>query len=374
MVKKSKSMTSIRTAPVSIGNTVRGSKATTKQIKNGLRVVGRDFAFALSGSASTVTSWAQVGGMPITPSVLTSSNLRSFCQMYAFFKINKIKFHYITSSPTSQAGDILFYYARTNMAPNPDTSNSGFLPFVLSDPNTTIGPQWSNAVMDVIPVNDWKSTDYANSVSDIDEVTAGVLNFYSKTNATSSPGYVLMEYDISFKELSVNPRAGQLPVIRGQISQICLNLYATVTQYSAVWLGLGTNDVSGVAAALPSGTTAGDIFRFVLNASASGAVISGNTVTGTPTPTLANILFNSTSSTAGIGNAITLDDGFVLYLRYGQGAGTFFGAYATLQAAQNGASGTGLLQYATTITTPSYPLVGTVQLVTANYTQTQSSY
>jgi hypothetical protein len=82
--------------------------------------------------------------MPITPCCLPSSILRNYCQMFNKFRVNKVIVHYITSSPTSQAGDVLFYYEKDRLAPMADYSSSSFLPYVLSDPHTVIGPQWTN--------------------------------------------------------------------------------------------------------------------------------------------------------------------------------------------------------------------------------------
>lgn len=203
----------INTAPVSVGNSVRGSKPRITQTTNGARVVGRDFAFALSATAAAITGFELIGGMPITPCALPSSILRNYCQMFQKFKVNRIAVHYITSSPTSQAGDILFYYERDALAPMMDYSSSSFLPFVLSDENTIIGPQWTNHSMLVKPTPDWKSTLYGNQ-TDINEDRCGNIFMFSKTNAANSPGYVLIDYDIQFKELSVNPRAGTLPIAR----------------------------------------------------------------------------------------------------------------------------------------------------------------
>lgn len=45
---------SVTTAPVAIGNTIRGTVAKTTSIKDGVRVSGRDFAFAVSASVAAV--------------------------------------------------------------------------------------------------------------------------------------------------------------------------------------------------------------------------------------------------------------------------------------------------------------------------------
>lgn len=307
-IQKFGPVTTISTAPVAIGNSIRGSEPVIRQTADGVRVVGRDFCFALSSTGSAVTGWELIGGMPLTPCVLASSSLRSFTQSYANFKVNRVIFHYITSSPTSQAGDVLFYYNRDRLAPCPDYSNSNFLPMVLSDSKTILGPQWTNHSAVVTPAPDWKSTSFALQ-SDLNEDAAGEIFFYSKTNAVNSPGYMIMDYDITFRELSVNPRAGSLPIARGLFTQTALGVSALATTAgttayvgSGGWIIRG-NSIANAAAAAPTGLQAGDVYKCVVSATASSAL---NTFTAC---TLSNLLrFADDSSTP-----YAIDDGFTFY-------------------------------------------------------------
>jgi hypothetical protein len=302
-------VSTINTAPVSYGNSVRGSRPRVSQTTDGARVVGRDFAFSLTATAATVTNFEIIGGMPLTPCVLPSSVLRNYCQMFQKFKINSITVHYITSSPTSQAGDVLFYYERDALAPMIDYSNSSFLPFVLSDPHTVIGPQWMNHSAMVKPTPDWKSTLYGNQ-NDLNEDKAGSVWLFSKTNSASSPGYILIDYDISFKELSVNPRAGSLPIARGQAHFTCLDPGSALVINTQVVFGLttgGFRTVANLAPTVPTGYTLGDIYKVILQVTASQLV--NPTWSGTTPPTVTNYLRYSDDT------AITLDDGFTCYAR-----------------------------------------------------------
>lgn len=291
----------INTAPVAVGNSIRGSKPRVTQTRNGARVVGRDFAFSLAGTAAAVTNWELIGGMPITPCALPSSILRNFCQMFANFRVNSLKVHYITSSPTSQAGDVLFYHEPKRFAPFPDYSNSNFLPFVLSDANTVIGPQWTNHTASVETTKEWKSTIYGQS-PDMDEETAGTISLFSKTNAVNSPGYILIDYDISFKNMAVNPKAGSLPISRAQVTNTCM-YFSNPGGGSNIATVISGNSVSGTAASAPSGAARGDIYKLVIQATASQSV---NTWSGAGT--LSN-LFQYAD-----GTNITLDDGLTFYV------------------------------------------------------------
>jgi hypothetical protein len=352
----------INTAPVSVGNSVRGSKPRVSQSIDGARIVGRDFAFALSASASAVTGWEVIGGMPLTPCAFPSSILRNYCQMFAKFKVNKCLVHYITSSPTSQAGDILFYYERDRLAPFPDYSNSSFLPFVLSDDHTIIGPQWTNHTMSIKPVPEWKSTLYGNQ-TDINEDAAGSFFLFSKTNAANSPGYLLIDYDISFREMAVNPRAGTLPIARSQSTFVALDPGSTSTTGNApTWnLTIGKN-IANVTSTVPTGWVLGDIYKTVLQVTASQQVNTTWSGVGT-TPNSTNLIRYADDL------AITIDDGFTCYLL---ATTTTSGVlYSTLEGAVTNSRA---LEYALTNTSNVSTICAEIQLVYNVDALTQSAY
>lgn len=296
----------INTAPVAVGNSIRGSKPRITQSVNGCRVVGRDFAFSLSGTSSSIVEWELIGGMPLTPCAFPSTVLRNYCQMYADFKVNTVTAHYITSSPTSQAGDILFYFEPKRIAPMVDYSNSSFLPFVLSDSNTIIGPQWTNHTALIQPNPEWKTTLYGNS-TDLNEESSGSIYLFSKTNSANSPGYVLLDYDITFKNLALNPRFGILPVARAQTSFMCLtNSSLPTVGTSAFFTYVTGKTISGSTSSLPSGAVPGDVYKLVMQITASTLVNPAWTGTATA-PTVSNLLQYQDDS------PIVLDDGTTFY-------------------------------------------------------------
>lgn len=353
----------INTAPVSVGNSVQGSAPRVTQTTDGARVVSRDFAFALSSTAAGVTGWELIGGMPITPAVLPSSILRNYCQMFNKFKVNRIAVHYITSSPTSQAGDVMLYYEKDRTAPMCDYSNSSFLPYVLSDPNTVIGPQWTNHSVVLRPTRDWKSTLYGNQ-TDLNEDAEGTIFFFSKTNSSNSPGYLLIDYDITFKELSVNPRAGSLPIARGQSNFITLVPSTTVTGgFPATWVWNVGKSISGGNSTQPNGAIPGDIYKCVVQYTATSQ--AGNSAwTGTPTPTTTNFLqYGSTN------RVLTIDDGLTLYLAWNSGSA--LQTYPTLEAA---VTNTDAIEFQTTISGSNFNLCVEIQLVRNVTDLTQSAY
>jgi len=351
-------VSTINTAPVSVGNSVRGSKPRISQTTDGARVVGRDFAFALSSTAAAINGWELIGSMPITPCALPSSVLRNYCQMFQKFKVNKVTAHYITSSPTSQAGDIVFYYERDALAPMVDYSNSSFLPYILSDPHTVIGPQWTNHSALINPVSEWKSTLYGNQ-TDLNEDKAGVLHFFSKTNSANSPGYLLIDYDISFKSLAVNPRAGTLPIARAQGTFMCGWQSGLATTAGNAFIISNTNtgkNIADSAGSTPSGISNGDIYKVVLQITASTQANAAWT-----NVTKANLLQFADNT------SLPVDDGTTLYARVDNGVWNFFSTFT------NACTSTSPIEYGVTATI-SFALCWEAMLVGNIDTLTQSSY
>lgn len=349
-------VSTVNTAPVAIGNSIRGAKASVTSSVDGARVVGRDFAFNLSATAHNVNGWELVGGMPLTPCVLPSSVLRNYAQMFQYFKINKATLHYITSSATSQTGDVMFYYERDRKQPMVDYTNSSFLPFVLSDSNTVIGPQWTNHTIFIDPVKEWRTTAYALN-SDLNEDAMGTVLMFSKTSTSSSPGYILIDYDISFKGMSVNPRAGQLPIARGQVSQIAIGESGTAVAAGVsnlTSLDIRGYTLAGGASAAPNNNSAGDIYKATFCVTSSLILNTWTNVTA------ANLLTSPTSFDA----AITVDDGFTAYLAcydvtQGGGEVTEWALYPTLE---NAILLSGAFKYGVTATV-TFSLICNIQLV-----------
>lgn len=356
-------VTRINTAPVSIGNTVRGSKPIVTNSANGCRVVGRDFAFEAKATVAAANSWNLVGGMPITPAVLSTSSLRSYAQLFSNFKINRLVVHYITSSPTSQAGDIMFYYERERNSPMIDFTNNSFLPFVLSDPLTVIGPQWQNNSMVIEPVKEFKNTNYGLN-SDLNEESAGSVFLFSKTSSASSPGYILIDFDITFKEMSVNPRAGIIPITRGLWNYLTMGKTGSVVtagqSFSSAVSGVNPD---GSASANPNGLQNGDIYKCIALVTAS--TVSGTNAAWTGVTTSDLVAYDGpvTDATA------VVDDGFTFYIL---ATTTTQSWYMSLEGAKN-ASTTGRLVYGATgtITFNLCCMISYVGSVNANL---QSSY
>lgn len=254
-------VSTISSAPVALGNSMSGFTTQVLHTPEGVRVIGRDYAFTPAGTGSVAT-WTLVGGMPLTPACMPSSVLKSYCIMYNKFKWNKCRYHYISTSATTATGDVVFYYSKQQESQLPECQSGSFLPLVLSDSHTVIGPQWKNHTTEIVPKTTWMGTDYGADQSSVVSYTAGDLFLYSKTSTTDSPGWVVFDYDITFKTLSVNPRAGFLPIVKAQWIQASLvNGTVSTADVTAITLSVGTSGIGSTTIPALS-VTAGDIFEF----------------------------------------------------------------------------------------------------------------
>ncbi len=290
----------ISTAPVAIGNSIKGSKSSSVNTKNGCVVRGRDFMFTPVGSGS-ITTWTMVGGTPLAPAAFADSVIREYVQMYQKFRWRKCVVYYITSSPTSANGDVCFYYGKNRNSVFLNQTSSALLQVVLSDSNTVLGPQWTNHAATLELQSTWKSTDYGMS-DDIDDFSAGEIFLLSKTSTTDSPGYVIFDYEIEFAELQISPRLLNLPLPRCQYFNTVLSNSGAKTQSNNADLVIGTGtNISGSAAALPANAAVGDIYKVIFDATNS------TFTTGTASQWL-QIGFDNGQNTS-----LTITDGLTLY-------------------------------------------------------------
>lgn len=299
-------VSTVTTAPVSIGNSMRGFKArTVSRGQDSVRIVGRDFAATAVGTG-TLSGWCLVAGVPLTPAAFVSSILRNYVQMYNKFKIHSCALHYITSSSTATNGDVLFQINANRSDPAANWTSTTFLPYALSREETVIGPQWTNHTVRINPKGPVRTL-VTGSNGDIDYQAQGEMFLYSKTSSTDSPGYLMFDYDVSFYEMSINPRAGLLPNtnIIYQPTTIALNTGSVTTSVNP---GVKLQPYWGGGQSVSAiNVRAGDVFKCVIDATNTLA----GTWTGTTPPTLATVLGTKLSGTS-VGFTIT--DGTTLYL------------------------------------------------------------
>lgn len=303
-------VTSISTAPVSIGNSVCGAAPVVTPMRDGVRIQGRDFMFPLAAVNNAKTDWALVGGCPIIPHAFVASVMRNYASIYAEFVVHGLTFHFVTAAPTSTVGDVMFYINKNRGASLLDTTNTNFMSVVLSDPNTVLGPLWHNHSATYRPVLRKFSTAILDG-EDLMHQGPGELFVYSKTSASSalgSPGYVLLDFDISFMTFQVNPRELTFP-----ISRLKYNQYALQGTGQAVVAGSAFNSVvnglrlDGTSTSIynDSATRQGDVYKVVMMPDF-----------GTYTNLSPSVFIQATAKAAGASfTAIptVIDDGFTCY-------------------------------------------------------------
>lgn len=314
-------VTEVSMAPVAIGNTVRGFKTVVTISGENARLRGRDYCFSPVGTAvqnagaQPITGWTLVGGTPLTPAAFVDSTLRQYLQMYNRFRFRSFTAHYITSSPTTSNGDVMFYYGKSRASPFLVQSSPNLLPFVLSDPNTCMGPQWQNMSASFGCSNEWKSCDYGQDAA-VCLYADGEIFLLSKTasDSTESPGYVMFDYDIEFKEKSIIPRLLTLPISRVQWTNVALNGGIAVvvnTVFSLTQTGMVNLD--GSASNLPTGTIGTDVFKFIFDKTNS---VLGANVGAIINPDVETVLANVVN--------INMTDGFTGYATFTTGIGFTF--------------------------------------------------
>jgi len=297
-------VSTINTAPVALGNSLRGSKAQViSRSGDGIRIVGRDFAFQAAATGN-ISTWVNVGGFPLTPACFVSSTLRAYTQIYNKFKFHKINAHYITSSATSSTGDILFSVSKNRDDPPPNGTSSTFLNYALSDPNTVIGPQWTNHTVSFTPTGPWRTLDLGVN-ADINAQAQGEIFLWSKTTTTDSPGYVIFDYDISFAEMSVNPRSGILPNPNLLYSPVSLAFSGIVNdRIEATFLTTWVGGTTITPLYLTPQYAVGDVYKWVIDATNSTFV----------TCTATNMMQCNVANNAVSALTPSVTDGLVLYL------------------------------------------------------------
>lgn len=302
-------VSTLSTAPVAIGNSIRGAESmVVNNGKNGITVRGRDYMFTPIGTS--VTTWTLIGGTPLSPAAFADTTLANYMRMYAKFRFKYFCVHFITSSPTSATGDVMFYYGKDRASVFLNQTSSQLLGFVLSDPSTVIGPQWTNhsAVMKV--TGDWKYTDYGMH-DGLEEYADGELFLLARTATNSSPGYVLFDYVVEFAQHQLQPRLLTFPIPRIQwfqtnLGRTSLAVTAATTRTSTAGAGLVLtgNNLSGTAATVMPGNEAGDVYKVILDLT--------NSATASWTVATPSTLFQEVIGGAGM-SALGLQDGMTLY-------------------------------------------------------------
>jgi len=265
-------------APVALGATISGSKTLVTKVGKGHRLRGREFLTSAYGTGN-ITTWTMCAGIPLTPVVFVDSMLQQYGKMYSYFRWTKLAVHYVTTSPTSTNGSVMIYYNKDRASTYLNQTSPNLLPFVLSDPHTSISPQWQNMTTVLETDSEWKRLDYGKT-DDVGHYTSGEVFLLSKTSTTESPGYLLMTYEIELKDENLTPRLllwpqptiSYVPYTFGWPSQGGSTAVTFTTLFATSQIGTNTNRL------LQSG-----VYKLIVD-------ISNSATTGvSPTPNFSNM-------------------------------------------------------------------------------------
>lgn len=295
--------------PVAIGSTLSGKRTIVRQVKGGHILTGREFLTSAYGTGS-ITTWTMAAGVPLTPVVFVDSIIRQYGVMYSQFRWRKLAVHYVTTSPTTANGSIMIYYSKDRASTFLSQTSPNLLPFVLSDPHTTVSPQWQSFSVELEPDVEWKRTDYGMT-DDLTHYSAGELFLLSKTSTTDSPGMLLMSYELEFREMNLTPRMLLWPQPAIAYIPLEFGFPSTTTAGSSVALTLGgTAPISGTPI-----LSVGGIYKFIVDV--TNSVFTGNTP-ATTAATLVRVV-------AGAGTTVVpLVDGTTIYAVNGPSSVTLF--------------------------------------------------
>jgi hypothetical protein len=267
--------------------------------------------FQLDNLISTKTDWTLVGGCPLIPHAFVASVMRSYASIYSEFVCHGFSFHYITAAPTNTVGDVMFYINKDRGNTLLDTTNGNFLSVVLSDPNTVMGPLWHNHTATYVPAFKKYTTNIFND-ENLRAQGPGEVFVYTKTSASStigSPGYVLVDFDITFTTLQTSPRELTFPLSRLKYTCHGISIPATSPAIGDIFTPLTTGAILDGSSVSPLSSDPaarlGDIYKVVMLPD------YGVFVNCTPANVMAFGLRNSLATPAPVN--VTVDDGFTCY-------------------------------------------------------------
>ncbi len=211
-------------APVAIGTTLYGAKPRTSVSQDSVRVQAQDLLAAVDGPAAS--SVPELGVMwPLNPCYLASGSLSMYTPYYDEYKLHAVEFTFHTKMPTSTNGEV-FMAVTSNPSNNLyDTSNSNFVAKFMTTPNAIMGPVWQSHKMIYRP--DQSSFRKVNPLTDasmVDSTYGDFVIYVQSTTLGSTIGYVVINYDITFRKkryTSAMVMLGELyPTIYTTISEV----------------------------------------------------------------------------------------------------------------------------------------------------------
>lgn len=320
-------------APVSVGTLFKNKAATVTRSTSQATIVGTDFLATVEGQG--VATFGLGKAAMLSPAYFASTVLGNLARSFESYRFNRLRIHYIPKVATSVTGQIILCSQKSVSEPGLQPEAGTFLNRAMSQGNAVFSSLWSPCAIDINCPKEWKLVD-PTTTSDPDDAIWEELQVYTQISAAAQVGYLLAEYDISFKEPIYQPHSTSIPIATGPGVRITLADGASTAADD--WITTEAAGTLGLA-----GLNNGTVFRGVFDLQGS-AVATG--------ATFANALYVNTSyrtNTTTLGVSLTnlpMIGGLTLYFVV---VGSSLYAYTSLEAALAGA-GSGQVFARTTVT------------------------
>jgi predicted secreted protein len=315
-------------APNSFGSQIQSVPSTTRQTKDGLIVRSRDLVITVKAPVLT-TGIELCGAIPLNPTYFVNGSFSEYTPFYEQFRLRRIRFTYITSSPTSSGGEVFMYLDENPSVSVLNSRSTSFPSKLMSTKNSVMGPLWLNTSLDYRPGSqDYKLLNPITNAS-MEESTYGTFYIF-QSNPASTAGYVIADCEIEF----VGKRNTMYQSPLSYITPYTYTSFDLQYDYSATPVQ-GTDVLVTTYSLSPNPSTPGTIYKLILDMT--------NSVMGS---TIANAwqlsYYNQTAS------PISLTSGTVVYALVQSAAYTkYYWSFAAAQAGflTTGTNQTNAIQY-----------------------------
>jgi len=255
---KSAGLTKSQTlAPVAIGTSIRAVKPVMSRTVSEGRIRGKDFLGDVE--CQGVTTFGLGKSALLNPAYFFSTFLGNFARSYEKYRWNMLRIHYVPKVATSAAGQIVMCSQRSVTEPGLQPEAGTFLNRAMSQGNAAFSPLWTASYIDIDTDSEFRLVDPTTS-SDLDDAIHEELQVYTQAATSGVVGYLIAEYDISFKEPIYQPHSTTIPIATGPGLRVNLVDTAAVNAVLDDW-SLSDPASSLSLATAPNGT----IFRGVLD-------------------------------------------------------------------------------------------------------------
>lgn len=319
------------TVPVAIGSTIRSVKPAITRNLDSTRVVGRDFVASVE--AQGVSAFGIGKSAMLSPAYFNTTQLGNLARSFEKYRWNRLRIHYIPKVSTTATGQVVLCSSKSVTLPCLQPESGVFLQRAMSQGNACFTPLWQNAYIDIDCDSTWCLCDAAAGV-DLDDNIHEELQVYSQAGVSGQVGYLIAEYDITFKEPLYSMHAAAIPYPTGPGLRVACIDAAGINAVGDDWL-----ISNATLAAQPNGT----IFRAVFDLQGSDTPVGATFANAFNTTTSYRTAITTSATTT---NALPLVGGTALYLVV---VATGLYVYTSMEAAING-NGSGQVFFRTATT------------------------